>query len=76
MLMTNPTYEEHKGKEYSPVVALKHFFGLKVDETTGKRQTLQEFIEEMKELNEEEKMSLARLACEEMGATLILKKNA
>jgi len=55
-------------KEHTPITALRAFFGQK------EGQTLNEFVAEMKELSEEEKVSLAQAACDEMGAKLILKR--
>ena len=48
-------------KSFTPVMALKEFFGLK------QGQTLSQFIIEVKALSMEERDYMARLACDEMG---------
>ncbi len=51
-------------KKMTPVIALRNFFGMKPG------QTLQEFSAEVKELSAEERIHLAQLACNELGADL------
>ena len=51
----------------TPIAALRAFFGYRPG------QGLKEFSDEMKQLSFDEKVALARLACEEMGAELKLE---
>ena len=48
-------------KSFTPVMALREFFGL----LPG--QTLAQFVIEIKQLSMDERDILAKLACEEMG---------
>jgi len=55
-------------EQMTPIVVLRHFFGYKPG------QGLAEFSAEVKQLSEEEKMYLAKLAAEELGVELVERK--
>ena len=59
-------YSIDEKKRMTPVVAIRNFFGYRPGDT------LAEFSAEVKQLSEGEKMELARLACEELGAELVV----
>src|SRR3989304_523293 len=56
--------ETMEKKTMTPIVVLRTFFGQK------EGQTLKGFMEEIKELSEQEKLHLAKLAAEELGVEL------